>query len=99
MRAPAAQAAVRLRNTRTMCSFRSWLTFVRPCSSAPSSPRAGETPNTRLGSPEMLIGRELECARIDALLDAARERRSGALVLRGDAGIGKTALLEYAIEQ
>jgi DNA-binding NarL/FixJ family response regulator len=47
----------------------------------------------------MLIGRELECARIDAVLDAARERRSGALVLRGEAGIGKTALLEYAIER
>src|SRR6267154_2290010 len=47
----------------------------------------------------MLFGRELECGRIDALLDAARERRSGSLVLRGEAGIGKTALLEFAIER
>jgi DNA-binding CsgD family transcriptional regulator len=47
----------------------------------------------------MLVGRELECARIDAVLDAARGRRSGALVLRGEAGIGKTALLEYAVAQ
>jgi DNA-binding CsgD family transcriptional regulator len=45
----------------------------------------------------VLIGRERECARIDELLDRARGGRSGALVLRGDAGIGKTALLQYAV--
>ena len=45
----------------------------------------------------MLFGRNEECARIDAVLDAARNRRSGSLVLRGQAGIGKTALLEYAV--
>ena len=47
----------------------------------------------------MLFGRDVECARIDALLHAARERRSDALVLRGEAGIGKSALLEYAVER
>ena len=46
----------------------------------------------------MLLGRESECEAIDALLRAARESRSGALVLRGEAGIGKTALLQYAAE-
>ncbi len=46
----------------------------------------------------MLFGRDVECARIDALLHTARERRSDALVLRGEAGIGKSALLEYAAE-
>jgi DNA-binding CsgD family transcriptional regulator len=45
----------------------------------------------------MLFGRDVECARVDALLDAARERRSGSLVTRGEAGIGKSALLEYAV--
>src|SRR5919197_4955159 len=45
----------------------------------------------------MLVGREQECARIDAVLRAAREGRSGRLVLRGEPGIGKTALLEYAV--
>ncbi len=46
----------------------------------------------------MLLGRERECARLDELLDEARHGHSRALVLRGDPGIGKTALLEYAIE-
>jgi DNA-binding CsgD family transcriptional regulator len=47
----------------------------------------------------MLFGRDAECARIDAVIDGARERRSGSLVLRGEAGIGKTALIEYAVER
>jgi predicted ATPase len=46
----------------------------------------------------VLIGRERECARLDELLDDARRGHSRALVLRGDPGIGKTALLEYAVE-
>jgi len=44
----------------------------------------------------MLLGREHETARIDRLLDDARQGRSGVLVLSGEPGIGKTALLEYA---
>ena len=46
----------------------------------------------------MLLGREAECARIEAALEAARTHRSGSLILRGEAGIGKTSLLEYAVE-
>ena len=45
----------------------------------------------------MLRGRRDECAALDRLLDRARAGRSGALVLEGEAGVGKTALLEYAI--
>src|SRR3954449_7123574 len=45
----------------------------------------------------MLRGRRDECAALDGLLDHARVGRSGVLVVRGDAGVGKTALLEHAI--
>ena len=45
----------------------------------------------------MLLGRRDECAVLDGLLAAARAGRNGALVLRGEPGIGKSALLEYAI--
>jgi DNA-binding CsgD family transcriptional regulator len=47
----------------------------------------------------MLIGRERESAQIEQVLDAARNRRSGALVIRGEAGIGKSALLDAAVER
>ena len=47
----------------------------------------------------MLVGRGSERSTIDALLAEARAGRSGALVLRGEPGIGKTALLEYAVER
>jgi DNA-binding CsgD family transcriptional regulator len=46
----------------------------------------------------MLRGRRDECAGLDGLLEDSRAGRSGVLVLRGEAGIGKTALLEHAIE-
>ena len=46
----------------------------------------------------MLIGRETELAGLGRLLDEAREGRSGALLLRGEAGIGKTALLDHAAQ-
>src|ERR1700760_2900351 len=44
----------------------------------------------------MLLGREAECARIKRLLADARAGTSGALVIAGDPGVGKTALLEHA---
>jgi DNA-binding CsgD family transcriptional regulator len=44
----------------------------------------------------MLVGRSAEIDRIDRLIDALDEGQSGALVLRGEAGIGKSALLQYA---
>jgi DNA polymerase III delta prime subunit len=46
-----------------------------------------------------MVGRKEERARLKALLDAAREGRSGALLLHGPPGIGKTELLRYAVEQ
>ena len=44
----------------------------------------------------MLHGRRAELALLDELLEGARSERAGVLVIRGDAGIGKSALLEYA---
>ncbi|TWF79266.1 regulatory LuxR family protein [Pseudonocardia hierapolitana] len=44
----------------------------------------------------LLLGRSAECATVDQMLARARDGRSGALVVRGEAGIGKTALLEHA---
>jgi DNA-binding CsgD family transcriptional regulator len=45
----------------------------------------------------MLVGRDAEQHALDALLDCARDERSAVLVLRGEPGIGKSALLEYAV--
>jgi hypothetical protein len=45
----------------------------------------------------MLRGRREECAVLDRLLADARAGHSGVLVLEGEAGVGKTALLDYAI--
>jgi DNA-binding CsgD family transcriptional regulator/tetratricopeptide (TPR) repeat protein len=47
----------------------------------------------------MLHGREAELARVEALLGGAVEGRSGALIVTGEPGIGKTALLDAAQER
>ena len=46
----------------------------------------------------MLLDRLPERAALSQLLDSARARRSSVLVMHGEPGVGKTALLEYAIE-
>src|ERR1700723_1311324 len=45
----------------------------------------------------MLLGRLPERAALSQLLDGARAGRSGVLVVHGEAGVGKTALLDWAI--
>ncbi|MDT4935493.1 MAG: hypothetical protein QOK11_3385, partial [Pseudonocardiales bacterium] len=45
-----------------------------------------------------LLGRQREREVLDRLLDAARSGHGRVLVVRGEPGVGKTALLEYAIE-
>jgi DNA-binding CsgD family transcriptional regulator len=47
----------------------------------------------------VLYGRSADCAAVRDRLEAARGSRSGVEVLRGEPGVGKTALLEYAVEQ
>jgi DNA-binding CsgD family transcriptional regulator/tetratricopeptide (TPR) repeat protein len=46
-----------------------------------------------------LVGRERECGKIDQLLRSARRGEGGSLVLFGEPGIGKTALLGYAAQR
>ena len=46
----------------------------------------------------MLLDRLAERAALDQLLNAARVRQNGTLVMRGEPGVGKTALPDYAIE-
>jgi DNA-binding CsgD family transcriptional regulator/tetratricopeptide (TPR) repeat protein len=45
-----------------------------------------------------LVGRHRERKVLDGLLAGARDRRAGALVVHGQPGVGKTALLAWAIE-
>ena len=47
---------------------------------------------------EHLLGRRREREVLDRFLEAAREGRGGVLVLHGEPGVGKTALLEYAVD-
>ena len=44
----------------------------------------------------MLVGRDLECRRLQSLIDATRAGDGGAVLLRGVPGAGKSALLEFA---
>ena len=43
-----------------------------------------------------VLGRRAERAAVDNLLSRARAGESGVVVVRGEAGIGKTVLLEHA---
>jgi DNA-binding CsgD family transcriptional regulator len=45
-----------------------------------------------------LVGRQRERAVLDRLLDTVRGGHGAVLVVHGDPGVGKTALIEYAVE-
>ncbi|HEX4671298.1 MAG TPA: AAA family ATPase, partial [Solirubrobacteraceae bacterium] len=49
--------------------------------------------------PQGLLGRPSERLVLDGLLENVRGGQSAVLVIRGDAGVGKTALLRYAVEE
>jgi len=48
--------------------------------------------------PRQLFGRQREHAVLDRVLEAARDGHGGVLAVYGEPGVGKTALLESAIE-
>ena len=47
----------------------------------------------------MLVDRTEETSALEGVLAVVRDGLSGVLVLRGEAGIGKTALLDHAVGQ
>jgi hypothetical protein len=51
-----------------------------------------------LGRGQRLCGRDSECETLRGLISTARTGSSQVLVLRGEAGVGKTALLEHLSE-
>ena len=60
--------------------------------------RMSEASPPVLSSGRRLLGREREREVLDRLLDGVRGGHGGVLVVHGEAGVGKTALLEYAAE-
>ena len=78
--------------------FGRWLENALALGGLGGSARAAGSPERR-ARPQAsgrLIGRDAELGRIDVALTSARRGESAVLVLRGDAGIGKTALLRAA---
>src|SRR6516225_4892830 len=61
--------------------------------SAPRRLRSVASPGRKV-----LVGRRSECRRLDGLIEDIRGGASPSLVLRGEPGVGKTALLEYLID-
>jgi GMP synthase-like glutamine amidotransferase/tetratricopeptide (TPR) repeat protein len=78
--------------------FGRWLENALALGGLGGSARAagGRGRRAGLSAPGGLVGRAAELARIDAALASARRGEGTALVLRGDAGTGKTALLDAA---
>src|SRR5215831_17577943 len=55
----------------------------------------GSMNSSGFGKLPSLYGRRRECAVLDELLEQVRRGHSAVLLMRGEAGMGKTALLEY----
>src|SRR5438034_9036145 len=64
-----------------------------PETTGPLPTLAGEPPGGRLH------GRRTECEALDRLIAHVRAGQSRVLVLRGEAGAGKTALLKYLAQR
>jgi DNA-binding CsgD family transcriptional regulator len=60
---------------------------------------ASPSPADKPATEKALLGRQREIELLDRLLDDVRGGVSGALVIRGEPGVGKTALLDYLHER
>src|SRR6201998_2080584 len=60
---------------------------------------AGAGGSLGVGQAMKLIGRHTECGVLNRLVDAVCAGESRAIVLSGEAGVGKTALLDYVAKQ
>src|SRR3954470_12511798 len=76
---------------------------IEPLRSRPGTARRHAPGDLEMTAPRqpnprpMLVGRATERGALDQVLDAARHGRGNAIVVHGEPGIGKTALLEYMI--
>jgi DNA-binding CsgD family transcriptional regulator len=69
-----------------------------PGANADDIPGVNVTGDALAGEP-VLFGRAAECEVLDRLVAGARAGRGGALMVRGAAGAGKTALLDYLVRR
>jgi DNA-binding CsgD family transcriptional regulator len=65
----------------------------------PPETTASPSAPTDTGCRSALYGRRAECQALDRLLADVREGQSRVLIIRGEAGAGKTALLDYLAER
>src|ERR1700750_1546509 len=73
--------------------------MVQAVAAGPDVPRSDVWAALEDHGRRRLRGRSRERERLGRLLTGIRSGRSGVLVVRGEAGIGKTALLEQLVEQ
>ena len=58
----------------------------------------GQEPVGARAVPDVLVGRSGDCEALDELVEGIRQGLSRSLVILGEPGVGKTRLLEYAVQ-
>src|SRR3954471_227500 len=88
--APTASDGVRVRSTAPRSEVPARLPHAR---------RDGQDDRNVTMDGSALVGRTVECARLEQELQKARDGKAAILVLRGRQGLGKTALLDHAVSR